>query len=163
APPVAVGGGGRRLLPPRPGDRARLRADGAADRGRPLHLSRLRAVGGPGGRRPRPARSPPRDAGARGRVPRRPRRAHLPADARMAWGDDAGAIADYTAAVRIKPTYIEAYNNRGLARQRTGDLAGAIADYQEALRLSPLDWRPRAMIQGNLALAEQALARRTRE
>ena len=82
---------------------------------------------------------------------------------RLAWGDDAGAIADYTAAVRIKPTYIEAYNNRGLARQRTGDLAGAIADYQEALRLAPADWRPRGMIQGNLALAEQALARRTRE
>ena len=82
---------------------------------------------------------------------------------RLAWGDDAGAIADYTAAVRIKPTYIEAYNNRGLARQRTGDLAGAIADYTEALRLSPADWRARAMIQGNLALAEQALARRTHE
>ena len=79
---------------------------------------------------------------------------------RLARGDDAGAIADYTATLRINPRYIEAYNNRGLARQRTGDLEGAVADLSEALRRSPPDWPPRTMIQGNLTMAQQALARR---
>ena len=79
---------------------------------------------------------------------------------RLARGDDAGAIADYSETLRINPWYIQAYNNRGLARQRTGDLAGAIADYGEALRLSAPDWPPRRMIEGNLLLARQALARR---
>ena len=79
---------------------------------------------------------------------------------RLARGDDAGAIADYTATLRINPRYIEAYNNRGLARQRTGDLEGAVADLSEALRRSPPDWPPRTMIQGNLSMAQQALARR---
>jgi len=79
---------------------------------------------------------------------------------RLARGDDAGAIADYTATLRINPRYIEAYNNRGLARQRTGDLEGAIADLSEALRRSPPAWPPRTMIQANLTMAQQALARR---
>ena len=79
---------------------------------------------------------------------------------RLARGDDAGAITDYTEALRINPHYIEAYNNRGLARQRTGDLQGAVADLSEALRRSPPDWPPRAMIQNNLAMAQQALAHR---
>jgi hypothetical protein len=81
---------------------------------------------------------------------------------RLAWGDDTGAIADYSDTVRINPWHIQAYNNRGLARQRTGDLEGAVADYGEALRLSPPGWPPRTMIQANLALAQQALAGRTR-
>ena len=79
---------------------------------------------------------------------------------RFARGDDAGAIADYTATLRINPRYIEAYNNRGLARQRTGDLEGAVADLSEALRRSPPAWPPRTMIQANLTMAQQALARR---
>ena len=79
---------------------------------------------------------------------------------RLARGDHAGAIADYTETLRINPRYIEAYNNRGLARQRTGDLEGAIADLSEALRRSPPDWPPRVMIQGNLTMAQQELARR---
>jgi len=79
---------------------------------------------------------------------------------RLALGDDAGAIADYTATLRINPRYIEAYNNRGLARQRTGDLEGAVADLSEALRRSPPAWPPRMMIQANLTMAQQALARR---
>jgi hypothetical protein len=81
---------------------------------------------------------------------------------RLALGDDVGAIADYSETLKIDPWYVEAFNNRGLARQRTGDLEGAIADFGEALRLAPLDWPPRAMIQGNLLVAERARAGRAR-
>jgi protein O-mannosyl-transferase len=81
---------------------------------------------------------------------------------RLTLGDDAGAIADYTATLRIDPWYIEALNNRGLARQRTNDLEGAVADFEEALRLAPPDWAPRSMIEGNLLMVRDALARRAR-
>ena len=43
----------------------------------------------------------------------------------------------YTEAIRLKPDYAEAFNNRGNARQDKGDLDGALADYNEALRLKP--------------------------
>jgi hypothetical protein len=81
---------------------------------------------------------------------------------RLTLGDDAGAIEDYTATLGIHPRYVEALNNRGLARQRTGDLQGAVADFGEALRFAAPGWPPRAMIEGNLVLAQQLLARRTR-
>ncbi len=48
-------------------------------------------------------------------------------------GDLAGAIADYSEAIRRDPTSAKTYVNRGLARQRTGDLAGAMADYSLAI------------------------------
>jgi tetratricopeptide (TPR) repeat protein len=52
-------------------------------------------------------------------------------------GDLEGAIADYTQAIRIKPDYVDAYNNRGNARSNQGDMAGAIVDYGEAIRIKP--------------------------
>jgi protein O-mannosyl-transferase len=81
---------------------------------------------------------------------------------RLTLGDDAGAIADYTATLRIDPWYVEALNNRGLARQRTNDLEGAVADFEEALRLAAPNWPPRTMIEGNLLMVRDALARRAR-
>src|SRR5204863_9733709 len=83
--PLAVGPGGvgvpRRRRPPR----ARLRADRAADRGGPLHLPRLPALGGAGrGRRP-PGRSrapAPRVVGER-RGAARARPSHPRADQRL--------------------------------------------------------------------------------
>jgi tetratricopeptide (TPR) repeat protein len=47
-------------------------------------------------------------------------------------------IADYSEAIRIRPGYVDAYNNRGVVRKEKGDYDGAIADYNEAIRLDPL-------------------------
>ena len=47
------------------------------------------------------------------------------------------AIADYTTAIRLKPDYAEAYNDRGFAYYRKGDVERAIADYTRAIELRP--------------------------
>ena len=49
------------------------------------------------------------------------------------------AIADYSEAIRLKPDYAEAYNNRGLAFALSSkrSLASAIADYSQAIQLRP--------------------------
>jgi tetratricopeptide (TPR) repeat protein len=52
-------------------------------------------------------------------------------------GDLAGALADYSEAVRLNPGDPFAYNNRANVRRDMGDLPGAIADYGEALRVDP--------------------------
>jgi tetratricopeptide (TPR) repeat protein len=46
-------------------------------------------------------------------------------------------IRCYTQAIRLKPDFAGAYNNRGLARHEKGDLDGAVKDYDEAIRLKP--------------------------
>jgi tetratricopeptide (TPR) repeat protein len=51
--------------------------------------------------------------------------------------DTAGKIADYDEAIRLKPDYHAAFNNRGIARNDKGDIEGAIADSDEAIRLKP--------------------------
>ena len=43
----------------------------------------------------------------------------------------------YSEAIRLKPDYVEAFNNRGNARRDKGDLEGALQDYNEAIRLKP--------------------------
>ena len=48
-----------------------------------------------------------------------------------------GALKDYNEAVRLKPDYAEAFNNRGIARRAKGDAEGALKDYSEAIRLKP--------------------------
>ncbi len=52
-------------------------------------------------------------------------------------GDYAGAIADYTMAIRLKPDYAMAYNNRGNVRAALGQHFAAITDYDTAIRLKP--------------------------
>ncbi len=46
-------------------------------------------------------------------------------------------IKDYTEAIRIKPDFAWAYNNRGIACKAKGDLDGAIKDYTKAIHLKP--------------------------
>ncbi len=43
----------------------------------------------------------------------------------------------YTQAIRLKPDYADAFNNRGNVRSAKGDLEGALRDYNEAIRLKP--------------------------
>jgi tetratricopeptide (TPR) repeat protein len=52
-------------------------------------------------------------------------------------GDNQGAIADYDKAIKIKPNYANAYNNRGSAKYNLGDKKGAIADYNQAIKIKP--------------------------
>jgi tetratricopeptide (TPR) repeat protein len=40
-------------------------------------------------------------------------------------------------AIRLKPDFAEAFNNRGVARKAKGDLEAALEDYNEAIRLMP--------------------------
>ena len=44
-------------------------------------------------------------------------------------------MQDYNEAIRLKPDYAVAFNNRGNARRAKGDIEGALQDYDEAIRL----------------------------
>ncbi|MEE3719554.1 serine/threonine-protein kinase [Tumidithrix elongata RA019] len=51
--------------------------------------------------------------------------------------DYAGAIADYTEAIRLKPDYKDAYKSRASTKITIRDFNGAIADCNEYIRLDP--------------------------
>jgi len=55
---------------------------------------------------------------------------------KLAKGDNLGAIADFTQAIKVKPDYAFAYNKRGNARSNLDDKQGAIADYTQAINKS---------------------------
>lgn len=48
---------------------------------------------------------------------------------------ECGALQDYSEAIRLKPNYAIAFNNRGVARSAKGDIEGALQDFNEAVRL----------------------------
>ena len=54
-------------------------------------------------------------------------------------GDYAGAIADYTMAIRLQPDDADVYNNRGVAKIYLEQYFAAIADYDTTIRLQPND------------------------
>lgn len=51
--------------------------------------------------------------------------------------DSEEQIRCYTEAIRLKPDYADAFNNRGFARYAKGDLDAALKDYNDAIRLNP--------------------------
>jgi tetratricopeptide (TPR) repeat protein len=51
------------------------------------------------------------------------------------------AIAEYEQAVRIKPDYVEAHFNLGLALEKMGRVPESIEHYQQVLKLRP-DFAP---------------------
>lgn len=52
-------------------------------------------------------------------------------------GNNEAAIAHFTKAVEVLPTYHQAFYNRGLAYERNGDLGLAAEDYRSALNIQP--------------------------
>ena len=52
--------------------------------------------------------------------------------AKAGLGQHSAAIADFDAAIRLKPDDAEAYYNRGLAKQKLGQHFAAISDYDTA-------------------------------
>ncbi len=73
-------------------------------------------------------------------------------------GDYAGAIKDYTAGIRLKPDFVEAYNNRGVAKYVLGQYFAAISDFDTVIRLKP-DYADAYNIRGNTkTLLEQYFA-----
>ena len=76
-------------------------------------------------------------------------------------GDYKGAIADYDSAIRLKPDYADAYNNRGVAKDDLGQHFAAIADYDSAIRLKPdyaNAYNNRGVAKGNLGQHFAAIA-----
>ena len=59
------------------------------------------------------------------------------AKARADSGDYAGAIEDFTHAIKLKPDNIAAYIDRANARVDLGDYTGAIEDYTHTIKLWP--------------------------
>lgn len=47
------------------------------------------------------------------------------------------ALKDYDKAIRVRPEYANAHNNRGNMKLRLADPEGAVADYTVAIRLNP--------------------------
>ena len=54
-------------------------------------------------------------------------------------GDLAGALGDFTEAIKLNPDYARAFADRGSVRLTQHDLDGAIADLDTAIRLDPND------------------------
>ncbi|MDI9356569.1 MAG: tetratricopeptide repeat protein [Chitinophagaceae bacterium] len=53
--------------------------------------------------------------------------------------DYAGAVKDYTEAIRINPHYANAFTNRGYAKYKLKKYAEAMKDYTQAIRINPHD------------------------
>jgi Flp pilus assembly protein TadD len=57
----------------------------------------------------------------------------------VAKGDSNQAVVDFTQAIQFGPSYVEAYNNRGLSNEVLGRRAEAIADFRKAQSIDPAD------------------------
>ena len=76
-------------------------------------------------------------------------------------GEYEEAIADYTEAIRLDPTYAMAYRSRGVAHHHLGEFEEAISDYTEAIRLDPdyaMAYYDRGIARADLGEYEEAIA-----
>jgi TonB family protein len=76
-------------------------------------------------------------------------------------GDNASAIKAFNEAVRLRPTFVEAYIMRASTYQAVGQLEKALADFNEAIRLDPKSARAycdRAILEDLLSQPDKALA-----
>jgi Flp pilus assembly protein TadD len=55
----------------------------------------------------------------------------------MRTSDWAGAIAHFSRAIELNPSYVEAYTNRGASKNAMGDFDGALTDLNKVLALDP--------------------------
>ena len=58
---------------------------------------------------------------------------------KSAKGDYAGAIEDFTQAIKLKPDDVDAYDGRGGAKAQNGDYTGAIEDLTQVIKHNPQD------------------------
>ncbi len=58
---------------------------------------------------------------------------------KSAKGDYAGAIEDFTQALKLKPDDVDAYNARARTKTQSGDYTGAIEDYTQAIKHNSQD------------------------
>jgi len=58
-------------------------------------------------------------------------------DIKFDLGDFKEAIENYDEAIRLKPSYKAAYNNRGLTKIKIGDFKGCIEDCNKAIEIDP--------------------------
>lgn len=75
------------------------------------------------------------------------------------------AIADYATAIRLQPTYPEAYYDRALAYEQIGDVSRALNDYGYAMKQNPKDAEPylnRGLIYLNMRKFDEAISDFTR-
>jgi len=85
---------------------------------------------------------------------------YLRGNARLERGDHAGAIADYSSALRLDPSRADVLKKRGLSRLDLGDADGALADFDAAVRIDSQDasaYRGRSaacLLRGDVAGAE---------
>ena len=76
-------------------------------------------------------------------------------------GQHSAAIADFDAAIRLKPDYAHAYAHRGIAKAELGQHSAAIADFDVAIRLKPdyaLAYVHRGIAKAKLAQYSAAVA-----
>jgi len=85
-------------------------------------------------------------------VPEPAREAYRQGNELVRGGRYAEAAERFATAARLAPAFVQAINNRGVARAGLGDRDGAAADFGEAARLSPDAVQPHVNLGGILAL-----------
>ena len=85
---------------------------------------------------------------------------YLSGYAKLMQGQLEASIADYNAAIRLNPDYVDAYISRGISKHKLNQYEAAIADYDIAVRLNPdyhLTYANRGLAKFMIGQFEEAL------